>query len=185
MYRTLLLATVSLLLGSQVFGQDPPPQPQRPVALPAVETAVETAVGQPCETCAPVAPSEPCETCAPMDVCYEDASHCCTGCSDCTCADCCGSCYGKKWGSIFDAQFKPGTRIFGGGDLMVPLWQDSKTLMFFDARGWFSDLETEEYNLGVVVRKQIDCNYIVGAYAFYDIKNSEYDNNYYGGSIGA
>ena len=40
-----------------------------------------------------------------------------------------------KWGAIFDAQIKPGSRTYWGGNLMLPLMQDETSLLMLDVRG--------------------------------------------------
>jgi hypothetical protein len=104
----------------------------------------------------------------------------------CNCCD--GSC--SKWGAILDAQYKPGSRAFWGGDLMLPVMQEETSLLMlyarglFDEDGWYAPGDTQEFNIGAVFRRQVDCDHILGAYAFYDTKTSEFDNQFHGCAVG-
>jgi len=60
--------------------------------------------------------------------------------------------------------FKPGNnRVLGDGQLMVPLWQDEKSLFFADVRGQLDDSSGYEGNWGLGFRTITDSDVILGA----------------------
>ncbi|MBI1345691.1 hypothetical protein GC163_05320 [bacterium] len=69
-------------------------------------------------------------------------------------------------------------RTLGEGQLVVPLFQDGRSLLFADLRGHADDSQNYEGNLGLVYRSMIANDLIHGAYIFYDNKTSENDNNF-------
>ncbi|MCA9081911.1 MAG: inverse autotransporter beta domain-containing protein, partial [Planctomycetaceae bacterium] len=77
-----------------------------------------------------------------------------------------------------------GAAEVGQGTLFVPLYQTNEDLFFADLRGLTSDQQTVEGNWGLGFRKMIDQSYIVGGYAFYDLRRSHYNNNYEQATIG-
>ncbi|MFO1058134.1 MAG: inverse autotransporter beta domain-containing protein [Dongiaceae bacterium] len=74
---------------------------------------------------------------------------------------------------------------FGDVDMFIPVWQDQTSLLFGDLRGTFTTSPTQEGNFGLGYRTQIDPGWILGGYGFIDIQNSENDNLFYQGSVGA
>ena len=80
-----------------------------------------------------------------------------------------------------------GTTIRGVGQtkLMVPLAQDCESLLFADVRAVWSEYGAAEGNWGVGYRKVVSSDYILGAYAFYDYRETELDNDFDQISFGA
>ena len=103
---------------------------------------------------------------------------------------CCDSCC-YKWAPLIDLQLKEGSRTLAGANVMIPLMQDDRSLLLLDTRGWidgdgwYANNGSEESNIGLVYRQQIDCHYILGTYLYYDQKTSEFDNEFEGVAWGA
>jgi len=76
-------------------------------------------------------------------------------------------------------------RAVGQGNLFVPLWQDSESILFADLRGMWTDNEAAEGNWGLAYRRMTAGDWIVGGYVFYDLRHSEFSNTFHQGSIGA
>ncbi|MDA1165829.1 MAG: inverse autotransporter beta domain-containing protein [Planctomycetota bacterium] len=88
-------------------------------------------------------------------------------------------CGDRLYTSFTAWEFKPGNeRVLGSGQVVVPLWQDAKTLLFADVRGQVDDQESSEGNWGLGLRTMIDDSWIAGAYGFYDLRRSEFNNNF-------
>ena len=80
---------------------------------------------------------------------------------------------------------KPGTnRSLGDIQLVVPLWEESDSLIFADLRGRIDDSASSEGNWGLGWRQIQDNSWIAGAYAFYDLRRTEFDNNFSQATIG-
>ncbi|MCA9014982.1 MAG: right-handed parallel beta-helix repeat-containing protein [Planctomycetaceae bacterium] len=77
-----------------------------------------------------------------------------------------------------------GVNDVGQGLLFVPLAQDEENLFFADLRGNIFDNSAAEGNFGLAYRRMIDDQWIAGAYGFYDVRRSEYDNIFKQGSFG-
>ena len=75
-------------------------------------------------------------------------------------------------------------RTVGQGNLFVPLWQDSESLLFADLRGLWTDGDAAEGNWGLAYRKILPSEWIVGAHLFYDLRNSEFNNVFHQGTAG-
>jgi hypothetical protein len=98
-----------------------------------------------------------------------------------------GSAVGQeaKWQPWLEAGGMIGTnRSFGDVDMFIPIWQDQTSLLFGDLRGKFSSDPTQEGNFGLGYRTQLDPEWIVGGYGFFDIQNSEHDNLFYQATLG-
>jgi len=67
-------------------------------------------------------------------------------------------------------------RWLGQGDLILPLMQDQETLLFADLRGFWTDTQAAEGNWGLGYRRLKD-DYIIGTYAFFDLRHTEFNNN--------
>ncbi|MGB1087645.1 MAG: inverse autotransporter beta domain-containing protein, partial [Alphaproteobacteria bacterium] len=86
---------------------------------------------------------------------------------------------GPKWGAHVELGGKfSEDRQIGSADFFMPLWQDQFSLLFADVRGRFDNNESLEGNFGLGYRRQVNKDWIVGGYAFYDIKESEFDNKF-------
>ncbi|QDV52257.1 right-handed parallel beta-helix repeat-containing protein [Gimesia fumaroli] len=77
-----------------------------------------------------------------------------------------------------------GVNDAGQGLLFVPLAQDEESLFFADLRGNIFDNSSAEGNFGLAYRRMIDDQWIAGAYGFYDVRRSEYNNIFKQGSFG-
>ena len=76
-------------------------------------------------------------------------------------------------------QYKPGSeRVLGDGQIMLPLWQTDESLLFADIRGQMDDSQSREGNWGLGLRQIQDSGWIAGAYAFYDLRETELNNNF-------
>tara|TARA_R110002095_G_scaffold188226_2_gene165513 strand:- start:10414 stop:13026 length:2613 start_codon:yes stop_codon:yes gene_type:complete len=82
-------------------------------------------------------------------------------------------------------EIKPGNeRVLGDGQIMVPLWQTSDSLLFADLRGQMDDQSSYEGNWGLGFRQIRDDSWILGAYGFYDLRHTEYGNDFNQGTFG-
>jgi hypothetical protein len=73
-------------------------------------------------------------------------------------------------------------------DLFVPVWQDAGSVAFFDLRGIATTEEEFEGNLGLGYRTVVGDLFgeeaVAGAYAFFDVRQSQNDNTYIQGAVG-
>jgi len=84
-----------------------------------------------------------------------------------------------KWGASIDFEGKLGSkRSLGEADLMVPFWQDNDTLLFGNARYRFDDEQSKEGNFGVGVRHMLTSGWNLGAYGYFDRRETGYDNDF-------
>ena len=91
----------------------------------------------------------------------------------------------SKWGAHVEAEGKWGTeRSLGELGLFIPIWQNDTTLAFTDLRGRLDDNGSQEGNFGLGVRHQLNSNWAVGGYAFYDRRRTPNDNYFHQGTIG-
>ena len=82
-----------------------------------------------------------------------------------------------KWGTSLDLEGKLGTdRNLGEGDLMVPLAQDDRNLLFGDVRMRFDDSDSHEGNFGLGVRRMLDSGWNLGAYGYFDRRRTPNDS---------
>jgi hypothetical protein len=90
-----------------------------------------------------------------------------------------------KWQPWLEAGGQVGTsRSFGDVDMFIPVWQDQTSLLFGDLRGKFSTDPTQEGNFGLGYRTQVDPEWILGGYGYFDIQNSQNDNLFYQATLG-
>src|SRR5262249_11840488 len=59
------------------------------------------------------------------------------------------------------------------------------SLLFGDFRGTFSTEPTQEGNFGLGYRTQLNTDWILGGYGYFDIQNSKNDNLFYQATLGA
>jgi hypothetical protein len=91
-----------------------------------------------------------------------------------------------KWDPHLDFEAKPGTRrSLGEADLMVPLWQDHRTLVFGNLRGRFDDHNGREGNAGLGLRRMLDGGWNFGVYGYYDRRRSESGEKFEQATFGA
>ncbi len=90
-----------------------------------------------------------------------------------------------KWEGHIEAEGKiSNERSIGEGSVFIPVWQDDTSMLFTDIRGKFDNKDSEEMNLGLGYRQQINNNWILGGYAFYDRRKSGNDNIFSQATIG-
>jgi hypothetical protein len=90
-----------------------------------------------------------------------------------------------KWQPWLEAGGMAGTdHSFGDVDMFIPLWQDQGSILFGDLRGRFSSEPTQEGNFGLGYRTQVDPEWILGGYGYFDIQNSKHDNLFYQATLG-
>jgi hypothetical protein len=76
------------------------------------------------------------------------------------------------------------THSFGDVDIFIPLWQDQTSLLFGDLRGTFSAQPSQEGNFGLGYRTQLDTEWILGGYGYFDIANSSHQDLFYQITLG-
>lgn len=92
----------------------------------------------------------------------------------------------KKWDAHMDLEGKySNDRSIGEAGLFIPLQQDEKALLFADIRGKLDNNDSEEFNIGLGYRKQINADTIVGGYGFWDRRNSSFGNTFDQATLGA
>ncbi len=90
-----------------------------------------------------------------------------------------------KWQGHIEAEGKWGTeRSLGELGLFAPVWQNENTLVFTDFRGRLDDQDSSEGNFGLGLRHQINNEWIVGGYGFYDRRKTPSDNLYHQATMG-
>jgi len=77
-----------------------------------------------------------------------------------------------------------GDREMGNATLFLPILQDETQLVFADLRGRIFDDSSAEGNWGLAYRQLRPSGWIVGAYAFYDLRKSAFDNTWHQGTFG-
>lgn len=92
---------------------------------------------------------------------------------------------GPKWGPHIDFEAKPGSkRNLGEADLLLPISQDARTLVFSSLRGRFDDNSSLEGNLGLGVRRMLESGWNLGAYGYFDRRRSDTGNFFNQGTLG-
>ena len=91
---------------------------------------------------------------------------------------------------LYTSYFEAGSRLgnqfnLANGNLFIPVAQTDYQLLFTSLRGSFSEPKGLEGNLGLAYRQINDCGWVLGAYAFYDRLESQYDNYFSQATIGA
>lgn len=91
-----------------------------------------------------------------------------------------------KWAPHMQLELKPGTdREIGQFELWVPVWQNETTLAYVNPRVQADLDENYEANVGIGVRTQLNDEWILGGYAYFDYRVTEHDNTFLQGSVGA
>lgn len=76
-------------------------------------------------------------------------------------------------------EIKPGNeRVLGDGQIMVPLWQTTESLLFADLRGQMDDQQSYEGNWGMGFRQIRNESWILGVYGYYDLRHTEFGNDF-------
>jgi len=92
----------------------------------------------------------------------------------------------RIWRPYTDLSFRGGdNREMGEADLFLPLVQDNDQLLFADLRGKFFDDDSSEGNWGLAYRQIRPSKWILGGYAFYDLRDSTFNNTWHQGTFGA
>lgn len=90
-----------------------------------------------------------------------------------------------RWNPYLEVEGRAGDgRERGQGRVFLPLYQDSSSLLFGDIRLMYNDRDAIEGNIGLGYRQILSNRRILGAYGFFDVKDSELDNRFYQGSFG-
>ena len=90
-----------------------------------------------------------------------------------------------KWPAHIDLEGKLGNeRSLGDAVLFVPVLQGPDSMFFLDLRFQLDDDEAREGNFGLGYRQLLD-GWIAGGYAFYDVRESQYDNTFRQVTLGA
>lgn len=94
--------------------------------------------------------------------------------------------FAKRWQPWLETGAQVGNgRSLGEADLFVPLFQNGDTLIFTDLRGKFDNNASVEGNFGLGIRHMLPSGWNVGAYGYYDIRRSSYDNTFHQLTLGA
>ena len=72
----------------------------------------------------------------------------------------------------------------GQTSLFVPLWQTRDELLFADLRGVYNDLGESEGNWGLGYRRILNEETIFGAYGFYDMRRTQWNNRFHQATLG-
>ncbi|MCB1652387.1 MAG: inverse autotransporter beta domain-containing protein, partial [Alphaproteobacteria bacterium] len=97
----------------------------------------------------------------------------------------------QKWGGHIELEVKKGNeRALQETELFIPLQQDSRSLLFLNARGVFDDQHSKEGNVGLGYRAMLETpflgqDWIAGIYGFADLRRSPNDNNFMQATVGA
>lgn len=92
----------------------------------------------------------------------------------------------NKWGSSVDLEAKLGNkRTLGEADLLLPLTQDARSLVFADLRARFDNSSGSEGNVGLGWRRMEDSGWNLGVYGFYDRRRSDLGNYFNQATLGA
>ena len=70
-----------------------------------------------------------------------------------------------------------------GGNLFLPFYQQPGSFWFADLRGIWDDQQAAEGNFGIAHRR-LRGDWILGAYGFYDLRHTQFNNNFNGVTLG-
>jgi len=91
----------------------------------------------------------------------------------------------RIWRPYTDLTFSGGShREMGEAGLFLPLCEDEQQLLFADIRGRVFDDSSAEGNWGLAYRQIRPSGWIIGGYAFYDLRNSVFNNTWHQGTFG-
>lgn len=91
---------------------------------------------------------------------------------------------GKFWRSYVEFETRAGDHWTGQGNLFLPLAQTEVNMLFADLRGNWSDLNSQNGNLGLGFRQMLINDWIFGINAFYDMRHSQFNNNFSQAGLG-
>jgi len=93
-----------------------------------------------------------------------------------------------KWGPELQLESDIGighnARDIGLPQIMAPLWQNNDSMVFTDLRFRFDNEQSQEYNIGLGYRKEINSDWILGGYGFFDKLDSPDGYLYSQGTLG-
>ncbi|MCA9248939.1 MAG: inverse autotransporter beta domain-containing protein [Planctomycetales bacterium] len=90
------------------------------------------------------------------------------------------------WRPYFEAHVRAGDAAeVGQGNVFLPLLEDDASMLFADLRGQWTDEQAAEGNFGLAYRQIMSNDWIVGGYAFYDLRHSRFNNNFQQFTVGA
>ena len=72
----------------------------------------------------------------------------------------------------------------GQGNLFLPLYQSEVNMVFADLRGNWTDRKSSHGNVGLAFRQMLIHDWIFGIHGGYDIKHSEFGNNFHQAVLG-
>lgn len=90
----------------------------------------------------------------------------------------------RLWQSYLEAYGQTGSENVGQLQLMAPLGQSERSLLFLDLRGNLGEGKAEG-NWGLAFRHFLTDDCIVGAYGFYDLRRTQNNNNFSQATFGA
>ncbi len=91
---------------------------------------------------------------------------------------------GHFWRPYVELGTRAGDVWAGQGNLFVPLRQSQVNLLFADLRGNWTDVQSQHGNLGLGFRQMLVNDWIFGIHSHYDIRHSEFGNNFHQASLG-
>lgn len=93
-----------------------------------------------------------------------------------------------KWGPEFQLETYLGIgrtdRDIGLPQMQIPLWQNNDSLLFTHIRYRFDNQSSQEYNLGLGYRREVNSDWILGGYGFFDRLSSAGGYLYSQGTFG-
>jgi len=96
----------------------------------------------------------------------------------------------SKWSSHIELELRKGNRRnLTESELFLPISQNENSLLFADIRGMQDNNQNQEGNIGIGYRKITENGFlgkdwVLGSYAFLDIRNTEADNKFVQGTVG-
>ena len=91
---------------------------------------------------------------------------------------------GHFWRPYTELGTRAGDVWAGQGNLFLPLRQSQVNLLFADLRGNWTDVQSQHGNFGLGFRQMLVNDWIFGIHSHYDIRHSEFGNNFHQASLG-
>jgi len=91
---------------------------------------------------------------------------------------------GHFWRPYVEMETRGGDIWAGQGNMFVPLRQSEVNLLFADLRGNWTDVQSQHGNLGLGFRQMLVNDWIFGIHSHYDIRHSQFGNNFHQASLG-
>ncbi len=90
-----------------------------------------------------------------------------------------------QWRPYAELEARMGDDVeLGLFELFFPLWQDSDSLLFVDARGYQDDASAAEGNWGLAFRTILPSDWVFGVNGFFDYRRTEFGNDFSQGAFG-